>query len=43
MAKYVCNVCGWEYDGDVPFEELPDDYMCPMCGAPKSEFDKIDD
>lgn len=47
--KYVCNVCGYEYDPDnvdpdsgiapgTAFEDLPDDYVCPLCGAPKSEF-----
>ena len=29
---YVCDVCGYEYDGDVPFEQLPDDWTCPLCG-----------
>jgi len=42
MVKYVCNVCGWEYDGDTPFEELPEDFTCPLCGAPKSDFLKIE-
>lgn len=47
--KYVCELCGWEYDeqnGDpdngieagVPFDELPDDFVCPLCGAGKEEF-----
>lgn len=34
--KYVCGVCGYEYDGEVPFEELPEDYVCPVCKQPKS-------
>lgn len=38
--KYVCSVCGYEYDGDIPFEELPDDYKCPICKQPKSVFRK---
>ena len=49
MKKYVCDLCGWEYDeetGDpdngleagVPFDELPDDFVCPLCGAGKEEF-----
>jgi len=49
MKKYVCEVCGWIYDpeeGDanagidpgVPFEDLPDDYICPVCGASKDQF-----
>ena len=40
MSDWVCKVCGWVYDGDVPFEELPDDYVCPMCGAGKDEFEQ---
>ena len=46
MKKYKCSVCGWIYDpaaGDpkhgivpgTPFEELPADWHCPRCGAPK--------
>lgn len=38
--KYVCGVCGYVYDGEVPFEELPDDYVCPVCKQPKSVFKK---
>ncbi|HPI91613.1 MAG TPA: rubredoxin [Deltaproteobacteria bacterium] len=49
MQKYVCGVCGYVYDpekGDpegsipagTPFEKLPDDWTCPVCGAEKSEF-----
>lgn len=37
---YICTVCGYEYDGsEGPFEELPDDWVCPLCGAPKSLFE----
>lgn len=47
--KYVCSLCGWEYDpavGDpdngiapgTPFEDLPEDFTCPLCGAGKDEF-----
>ncbi len=39
-AKYVCGICGYTYDGDIPFEELPDDWRCPVCGQPKSVFEK---
>lgn len=39
-AKYVCKICGYVYDGKVLFEELPDDWLCPVCGAPKSQFEK---
>ncbi|MPM75160.1 High molecular weight rubredoxin [bioreactor metagenome] len=37
--KYVCSVCGYEYDNyQGPFEFLPPDWKCPRCGAPKSAF-----
>lgn len=49
MKKYICKICGWIYDeaqGDpdngiapgTKFEDLPADYICPMCGAGKDEF-----
>ena len=49
MKKYVCGVCGYVYDpeeGDpdngissgTPFEDLPDDWVCPICGASKEMF-----
>lgn len=49
MKKYVCNVCGYVYDpavGDpdsgIPagtaFEDLPDDWSCPVCGVSKKDF-----
>lgn len=41
-AKWVCGICGYEYDGAVPFEELPEDFTCPLCKQPKSVFKKID-
>lgn len=34
---WKCNICGYE----VEMDELPDDYVCPICGQPKSEFTKI--
>ncbi len=34
MKKYVCNVCGYVYEG----ESLPEDYKCPVCKAPASKF-----
>ena len=51
MATYVCTVCGFVYDeangipeaGIAPgtkWEDLPDDFVCPLCGAEKSEFEK---
>ena len=50
MKKYKCNVCGYIYDpekGDsensipagTPFEKLPEDWVCPLCGAPKDMFE----
>ena len=39
--KYVCQICGYVNDDakeKVPFEELPDDWKCPLCGAAKSDF-----
>lgn len=38
--KWVCSVCGYVYDGETPFEELPDSYQCPICKMPKSKFIK---
>lgn len=37
--RWICTVCGYVYDGDIPFEQLPDDYQCPICGEPKSVFE----
>ena len=39
-GKYVCSICGYEYDGAVSFEELPEDYKCPVCKQPKAVFVK---
>lgn len=39
-GTYVCSVCGYEYSGNIPFEQLPDDWRCPVCGQPKSVFKK---
>lgn len=38
---WQCTICHYVYDGDIPFEELPDDYICPICKKPKSAFIKI--
>ena len=40
--KWACGICGYEYDGEVPFEELPEDFTCPLCKQPKSVFKKVD-
>jgi len=37
--KWVCTVCNYVYDGDVPFEQLPEDYVCPLCGVDKTFFE----
>ena len=39
--KWVCGVCGYVYDGEIPFEELPEDFCCPWCKQPKSVFNKV--
>ena len=42
--QYKCSLCGYIYDDSkekVKFEDLPDDWKCPLCGAPKSLFNKI--
>ncbi len=39
-AKRVCKICGYEYSGITPFADLPDEWTCPVCGAPKSAFVK---
>ena len=39
--RYVCQICGYVYDDakeKVPFDSLPDDWKCPLCGALKSDF-----
>lgn len=41
-ATWRCSVCGYEYDGETPFEQLPESYTCPLCGAPKSAFEKVE-
>jgi rubredoxin len=53
MSSYECEICGYIYDpsmGDedagiapgTKFEDLPEDWECPICGAPKEEFSPID-
>ena len=53
MQRYQCKVCGYVYDpeeGDpdggiepgTPFEEIPDDWYCPVCGVTKDEFEPVD-
>ena len=51
MKKYICTVCQWVYDPEIgdpeqgiepgtPFESLPDDYVCPLCGVGKEDFEE---
>ena len=41
-TKYKCRMCGYVYEGDTPFEELPSDWTCPLCGVGKDCFDAAD-
>jgi rubredoxin-NAD+ reductase len=52
--SYLCLACGWVYDpsqGDpdggippgTPWEEIPDDWMCPVCGAGKADFEPVEE
>lgn len=46
MEKYRCVLCGYIYDNateSVKFEDLPDDWTCPLCGASKSNFEKVEE
>ena len=46
MAKYKCQLCGHIYDEEkegVKFEDLPDDWKCPMCFAPKNMFKLVEE
>ena len=49
MKKYICEPCGYEYDPEVgdpdngiapgtAFEDLPEDWLCPICGLGKDVF-----
>jgi len=53
LAKWKCTACEYVYDpaeGDpdngIPpgtaFEDLPDDWVCPVCGVPKDMFEKLE-
>ena len=53
MKKYQCDVCGWIYDpevgdpdGDIAagtrFEDIPDSWVCPVCGATKESFSVLE-
>lgn len=49
--KYVCSVCGWEYDEEAGYpeggiapgtkwEDVPEDFACPLCGVAKEDFEE---
>lgn len=53
MDKYICTVCDWVYDPEIgdpehgiapgtKFKDIPDDWVCPLCGVGKEDFEKID-
>jgi rubredoxin len=52
MQKYVCVLCGYIYDPDLgdpdggvkpgtAFEDIPDTWVCPLCGASKADFEPV--
>ena len=44
--KYICDLCGYVYDDEkeaVKFEELPDSWVCPICGAGKDSFSLVEE
>jgi Rubredoxin len=54
MKKYQCSVCGYVYDPTVgdpdsgisagtPFEDIPEDWVCPTCGVTKDQFEPVED
>lgn len=51
---YVCELCGYEYRSEIgdpdngieantDFEDLPEDWVCPLCGAGKEDFEAVND
>ena len=54
MKKYICDTCGWVYDPEVgdpeggiaagtAFEDIPDDWVCPLCGVGKEDFSVVEE
>lgn len=54
MKKYICIPCGWVYDPEIgdpdggiapgtAFEDIPDDWTCPLCGVTKDDFEVYED
>ena len=53
MGKYICDICGYVYEPDAgdpdngveagtPFEDIPDDWLCPDCGVGKDNFSPLE-
>ena len=45
MKKYVCTICGYIYDDEkegVKFEDLPADWVCPLCQVGKEMFEEVE-
>lgn len=53
MKKYVCDVCGYIYDEEIgdpdneveagtKWEDVPEDFLCPLCGVGKDEFSEVE-
>ena len=53
MKKYKCNMCGWIYDESIGvpdegispgtrWEDIPNDWVCPLCGSAKEDFDMVE-
>ena len=51
--KYICDICGWEYDEKLgypeegiapgtPWENVPEDFLCPLCGVGKEQFSPVE-
>ncbi len=54
MKKYVCDMCGYIYDPELgdpdgniapgtAFEDIPDDWVCPLCGVSKDDFSPVEE
>ena len=54
MKKYICTVCQWVYDPEVgdpasgiapgtAFEDIPEDWVCPLCGVGKDDFEPCEE
>lgn len=48
MSKWQCTICGYVYDpsqgieAGTSFEDVPEDWVCPDCGAPKEDFEEME-